>query len=157
MQSSQLTVSELLQQAVQREIESQRLYVSLSERVNLPGARYAFNILNQQEQGHQAILEKYLKGGLTNGAMDIKSVVDYHIVEYLDQPEFNAEMRLPDIFLLTANREKKSNEFYLSLAALHPKGEVRTLLEKLASEELGHKNKVEQMYSEVAFPQTDGG
>ena len=116
MQSSQLTVSDLLQKAVQREIESQRLYGSLSERVTLPGARYAFNVLFQQEQGHQAILEKYLKGGLTKGSLDIKSVVDYHIAEYLDQPEINAEMRLPDIFLLAANREKKSSEFYLSLA-----------------------------------------
>jgi rubrerythrin len=157
MQSSQFTVFELLQKAVQREIESQRLYSSLSERVTFPGARYAFNVLYQQEQGHQAILERYLKGGLTQGALDIRNVVDYHIAEYLDQPEINAEMQLPDIFLLAAKREINANRFYISLAALHPKGEVRTLLEKLASEELGHKNKVEQMYSEVAFPQTDGG
>ena len=157
MQSGQITVSELLQKAVQREIESQRLYVSFSERVTLPDARYAFNILYQQERGHQVILEKYLNGGFARGALDIKSIVDYHIAEYLDQPEINADMRLTDIFLLAANREKKANEFYISLAALHPNGEVRTLLEKLASEELGHKNKVEQMYTEVAFPQTDGG
>ena len=77
--------------------------------------------------------------------------VDFRLVKVFCYVVINAEMRLPDIFLLAANREKKSSEFYLSLAALHPKGEVRTLLEKLASEELGHKNKVEQMYSEVAF------
>ncbi len=35
--------------------------------------------------------------------------------------------------------------------------EVKRLLERLASQELEHKQRVEFLYAEVAFPQTNGG
>lgn len=66
-------------------------------------------------------------------------------------------MQLKDVFLLAANREMHSHRLYLALASLHPPGEVKRLLEELASQELQHKQKVEFLHSEVAFPQTDGG
>ena len=66
-------------------------------------------------------------------------------------------MKLKDVFLLAASREKASHEFYLSLAQIHPVGEVKRLVEGLAAQELEHKQRVEFLYTEVAFPQTDGG
>ena len=84
-------------------------------------------------------------------------VVDYRIVQQSEQPAITPEMKLFQVFLIAASREKQASEFYLSLAAIHPQGQTRQLLEKLASEELGHKLKVETLYTEVAFPQTDGG
>ena len=66
-------------------------------------------------------------------------------------------MKLKDVFLLAANREKAAHTFYISFAALHPEGQVRKLLEDLAVQELEHKEKVEFLFTEVASPQTDGG
>jgi len=66
-------------------------------------------------------------------------------------------MKLKDVFLLAANREKASHEFYLSLARIHSTGEVKRLIERLAAQELEHKQRVEFLYTEVAFPQTNGG
>jgi rubrerythrin len=66
-------------------------------------------------------------------------------------------MKLKDIFLFAAAREKASHEFYLSLAQIHPSGEVKRLLGELAAQELEHKQRVESLYTQVAFPQTDGG
>jgi len=34
-------------------------------------------------------------------------------------------MKLKDVLLLAANREKASHDFYLSLAQIHPDGEVK--------------------------------
>jgi rubrerythrin len=152
-----MTLSDVLNRGIQREIESQRLYTELGQRVKESAAKYAFDILVLQERRHQQILEQYLTGGLNIGALDIKRIVDYRIAEHLQQPEIGSQMALPDIFVLAANREKDANEFYLGIASLHPPGETRKLLEKLASEELEHKNKVESLYTQVAFPQTDGG
>lgn len=152
-----LTVEDVLKKGIERELESQRLYRDLGSRVTLPGAQYAFSLLVKQEEEHQALLEKYLKGGLSTGVLSLRQVVDYQIAEYLDQPKILPEMGLPDIFLTAANREKQSYDFYTSLAGIHPEGETKLLLLKLASEELGHKQRVESMYSDVAFPQTDGG
>jgi rubrerythrin len=152
-----LTVADVLKKGIQRELEAQRLYADLGQKMRDPEAKYAFSTLFQQEKRHQEILERYLSGGITEGALQIGQVIDYRIAEHLEGPQIASEMKLTDIFLVAANREKKSNEFYLSLAAVHPEGQTRMLLEKLASEELGHKQKVESMYTQVAFPQTDGG
>ena len=62
-----------------------------------------------------------------------------------------------DIFLIAAEREKASHEFYRKLAELQPEGAFKTVLDKLAQEELAHKEKVEYLYCNAAFPQTDGG
>lgn len=152
-----MTLSGVLQKGIQREIESQRLYSELGKKVRDPAAKYAFEVLVKEEYHHQQILEQYLAGGLKEEALDIRQTVDYHIAERFQQPEIEANTALPDIFLFAAKREKEASEFYLDLASLHPPGKTRKLLEKMASEELGHKNRVESLYTEVAFAQTDGG
>ncbi len=153
----QLTLLEVLGKAVQREIDSQRLYTDLGNKVNEDSAKYAFKELVQQERGHQVILEQYMKGEFKKGALESGHVVDYKIAERLDISEISPNMTLKEVFLLAANREKLSHEFYLYLAGIHPPGEVKKLLKKLATEELRHKQKVEFLFTQVAFPQTDGG
>ena len=154
---TQLTLKEVLGKAIQKEIESQLLYASLSEKMSDKAAKDAFQELARQEQGHQQLLERYLRGELKEGALSSGQTIDYKIAERFDQPEISPDMRLKDAFLLAANREKSSHEFYLSLAQIHPAGEVKRLLERLASQELEHKQRVEFLYTEVAFPQTNGG
>jgi len=154
---SQLTVRKVLEKAIQKEIESQQLYRNLSQKMTDEAAKDAFRELTRQEQGHQALLEKYLRGELKEGALKREQVLDYKIAEHLEQPEISLRMELKDVFLLAANREKASHEFYLSLAGVHPSGQVKRLLEELASQELEHKQRVEFLYTETAFPQTDGG
>ncbi len=153
----QTTLREILQKAIGKEIESQRLYHDLSQIMEKPSVTDAFEELSRQEQGHQHLLERYLCGELGEGALTQGETIDYKIAEKLDQPGVTADMELKDVFLMAANREKFSHDFYLVLAGIHPEGEVKRLLEVLATEELMHKQRVEFLYSEVAFPQTDGG
>ncbi|MBI2288435.1 MAG: ferritin family protein [Chloroflexi bacterium] len=154
---TQITFKELLGKAIQREIESQRLYTSLNQKVNEPAAKDAFQELARQEKGHQNWLEQYLRGEFKAGILGSDRVIDYKIAEHLDQPAILPDMKLQDTFLLAANREKASHDFYISLANIHPTGEIKRLLNELASQELTHKQRVEFLYTEVAFPQTDGG
>ena len=155
--ATQITIKDVLQKAIQREIESHRLYNDLSEKMTDEAARDAFLELSRQEYEHQQLLEQYLRGDLKGGELKREHVVDFQIAEHLDLPEISPDMELKDTFLVAANREKASHEFYLALAQIHPAGEMKRLLEDLASEELEHKHRVELLYTEVAFPQTDGG
>ena len=155
--TTQLTLNEVLDKAIQKEIESQLLYSDLGQKMDDQAAKDAFQELGRQEQRHQNLLEKYSRGELKGGMLSRGQVVDYKIAEHLDQAEISPDMKLPDVFLLAANREKASHEFYLSLAEAHPAGEAKRLIEELASQELEHKQRVEFLYTEVAFPQTDGG
>jgi rubrerythrin len=155
--ATECTLDHILEMAIQKEIESQHLYRDLSRKVTGEAARDVLRQLSQQEQRHQKVLERYRRGELEAGTLSQGEVVDYKIAEHFDQPEISPEMELKDIFLVAANREMRSHELYVALAGLHPAGEAKRLLEELASQELEHKHKVEDLYTQVAFPQTAGG
>ena len=153
----QLTVRKVLEKAIQKEIGSRVLYISLSQKMKAQVAKDTFQQLARQEQGHQNLLEQYQKGELMAGKLSREQIVDYKIAEHFNQPEISPDMQLKEVFLLAANREMHSHELYLALAGIHSPGEAKRLFEELASQELEHKRKVEFLYTEVAFPQTDGG
>jgi rubrerythrin len=155
--TSQFTLHEVLKEAIHKEILSRFLYVGLRQRLQNSASKDAFQALAEQEEVHQRILEDYLHGKLKEGALSTGLVVDYKISDCLDQPEISPTMELREVFLLAAKREKASHELYLNLSAIHPNGQVKHLLEDLADQELGHKNRIETLYTEVAYPQTDGG
>ena len=154
---TKFTVNRILEIAIQKEIESQHLYNELSQKVTNDTAKDTIQQLSQQEQRHQNVLEQYRQGKLKGGILGGGQVIDYKIAEHFDQPEISPNMQLKDIFLLAANREMHSHDLYRALAGLHPAGEMKKLLEELASQELEHKRKMEFLYTEMAFPQTDGG
>ncbi len=155
--ATQQTIRELVEGAVQREINAQRAYSDLAGKANDDAARDALRGLVKQEKDHQEILESYLRGELGGGRLGESEAADYKIAERFEQSAITPDMDLKDIFLLAAGREKASHEFYLQLSEAHPDGEVKSLLERIAVEELGHKHKMESLYNEVAFPQTAGG
>ena len=153
----QFTLDEILGKAIQKEIGSRLLYDDLSQKMKDQVAKDAFRELARQEQGHQNLLEQYQRGELGAEVLCREQAVDYKIAEHLDQPEISPDMQLKDVFLLAANREMHSHELYLALARIHSPGEAKRMFEELASQELEHKHRVEFLYTEVAFPQTNGG
>ena len=151
-----LTLEKVLDGAVQKEIEAQHLYLDLSMMVKNPPVRDALEALSREEKVHQDKLERYRAGELS-GALGKDQIVDYHIAELVEGSELSPDMQLKDAFMFAANREKASHELYITLAAIHPEGEVKALLLQLAGQELEHKQRVESLYTQVAYPQTDGG
>jgi rubrerythrin len=152
-----LTVEVVLDKAIQKEIEARELYDNLSHTVTDDAARDVFQQLSSVEKKHEELLRRYQRGELGEGGLEGKHVLDYRIAEHFEQPEIKPEMKLDEVLLLAANRERASHELYLGLAAEHPAGKIRALFKDLASQELEHKHRVEDLYTEVAFPQTAGG
>ncbi|NQT68132.1 MAG: hypothetical protein HQ552_00970, partial [Desulfobacteraceae bacterium] len=81
----------------------------------------------------------------------------YRIAEHQKEPEIAKDMRREDVFLVASHREAQSHKFYAELAGMHPKGNTKEMLLKIANEELKHKEKMEYLYANTAFPQTAGG
>ena len=157
MTANKLTVQSVLEKAIEKEIEAQELYRRLSGSVKDDTARETLRQLSRVEKKHEDLLRRYLRGELGEGTLKGQQELDYKIAEHLELPRIEPEMKLDQVFLMAAGRERASHDFYLSLAAAHPLGKVKTLIEDLASQELEHKQRVEYLYTEVAFPQTDGG
>ncbi len=155
--TADITLAKILDRAIEKEVQSQLLYTDLSQKARDRAAREALEAMVRQEMGHKELLERYQRGELPTGALSTEQTVDYHIAEDLDRADMSPGMQLKDVFTVAAAREMAAHDFYASLAGIHPAGEVRRLFEGLAAQELEHKHKVETLYTEVAFPQTDGG
>jgi rubrerythrin len=75
----------------------------------------------------------------------------------MEKPDIKKNIKSSEVYLIAANRELNAYNFYKSLADSYPAGDVKDLLNKMASEELKHKEKMEYLYTNTAFPQTAGG
>jgi rubrerythrin len=152
-----LTTEEILKKAIGFEELSYSFYKRIQAVVLDSLTKDTLDFLSREELKHKEFLENYLQGKLSGKLLGLAQAHDSKIVEAFPSPLVVPDLPLKDVFLLAAEREKYSHEFYLNLAELHPDGEIKDMFKKLAQEELGHKEKVEYLYVNAAFPQTDGG
>ena len=147
----------LVDTAIAREEEAYAFYTALCERVSDPAAREAIGWVAAEEQRHKEFLVRYREGGFGAGALRLSEVALGRIAEHQAEPERSADMSSAEVFLVAAHRELRSHEFYTQLADRHAPGEAHDILLKMANEELKHKEKMEYLYANTAFPQTSGG
>jgi rubrerythrin len=152
-----VTTEEIFKKAIVFEELSHAFYKRLQEVVLDEATKNTLDYLAREELKHKEILEGYFQGKFSGVTLGKTQAHDSKIVEAFQAPPVVPDLPQKDAFLLAAEREKHSHEFYSNLAALHPAGETRDIFLQLAREELGHKEKVEYLYVNAAFPQTSGG
>jgi len=152
-----VTIGDVLAQAITREEVAHDLYLKLRDKVDDAVSKDTLAFMASEEWRHKEILERYQRGELGAEALGVDKVVDGKVVEALGTPAMTEKLEHKDVFLIAAEREKASYEFYKRLATVQPEGAIKTLFFRLAQEELGHKEKVEYLYCNAAFPQTAGG
>ena len=151
------TLQSVIDLAIQKEEEAHSFYMSLRNNVEDKAAKDTLKYLADEEAGHKAFLIKCKEQMSCDVVLRPDMPVDYKVAEHLKQPDIKKNMNSEEIFLVAANRELYAYNFYKGLAELCPKGPVRDLLVKIASEEMKHKEKMEYLYTNTAFAQTEGG
>ena len=151
------SVSDIFEMAIKREEEAYDFYMDIHAQVADPGVKETLQFIAGEEKKHKAFLVSYREGNFGAKGLRMSEVVDYKIAEYLEEPEVDADMKPEDVYLVASHREQRSHLFYTELAKLHVDGEPREILLKMANEELRHKEKMEYLYANTAFPQTSGG
>jgi rubrerythrin len=150
-------LDEILDKAILREEEAFEFYSNLESKVADATAKEALSFLAGQEKKHKEFLVSYKSGKAGAGALRMSEVIDYKIAQHLDKPDIKKDTDTKDVYLVAAHREMNSYNFYKELADLQPAGEVKEMLLRMANEEMKHKEKVEYLYSNTAFTQTQGG
>ena len=148
-------IDAILDLAIAKEEEAYAFYRKLESQVNDDAIKETMAFLAGEEEKHKAFLSDYKNGKYGTIQFRTTDVTDYKIAEHFETPD--AVTKNEDAYLLAAHRELESYKFYTALADIHPEGEVKSILLQIASEELKHKEKVEYLYSNAAFLQTDGG
>jgi len=150
-------ISDILDLAIQREAEAYEFYMDIYGQIDDQSVKDTLEFIAGEEKKHKAFLINYREGNYGADALRMTDVVEYKIAEYLEEPEIDGNMSRQDVFLIAAHRESRSHQFYAELANLHAQGDTQIMLLKMANEELKHKEKMEYLYANTAFPQTSGG
>lgn len=151
-------LDELIATAIQREEEAYDFYTGLLDKIRDENAKDVIRFIAEEEKKHRRFLVDYREGKYGAAPMRMTDVVYYQIAEHQKEPPVKADMSSAEVFLVASHREQRSHAFYTDLASLYDEEEsVRDMLVRIANEELKHKEKMEYLYGNTAFPQTDGG
>ena len=138
----QKTIGDVINLAIQREEEAYDFYMDIYGKVQDATVRDTVEFIAGEEKKHKAFLVAYRDGNYGSEALRMADVVDYKIAEYLEEPEISEESKSEDIYLIASHRESRSYQFYTEIANMHAAGELKTMLSKMANEELKHKEKM---------------
>jgi rubrerythrin len=151
------TVAEILDMAIGREEVAYDFYMDIYKKVQDATVRETVEFIAGEEKKHKAFLVSYKEGKYGTDSLRMADVVEYKLAEYLEEPEISQDSSSEEVYLVAAHREARSNQFYAELANMHADSKLKTMLQKMANEELKHKEKMEYLYANTAFPQTSGG
>jgi rubrerythrin len=151
------TLESLIEMAIKNEEEAYASYMELSGLVDDKTAKDTLKFLAEEEKQHKAYLLKYRDGSFRENTLPLNAPVDYKIAETMNKPAPRKEITTSEVYLIAANKELNASNFYKSLAEIHPEGDIREMLLRMAAQELKHKEKVEYLYANTEFTQTAGG
>jgi len=129
---------------------SRDFYHRLAHRVAHADTRETFEYLAGEAEENKARLHHCLT---PEGCPVIHPVHDLHLAEHLKVPEVTAGLSPKEALAVAIKSSEGLCRFYQSLLELQPEGEIRRRLEYLARAESGHKEKLENIYDTVAFPE----
>lgn len=140
----------LIEQAIAQEELSHAFYRRMADLVSHAETKETFAYLAQEELDHKAFLKQCLTPA---GCTLAGKATDTRLAEIMQAPPISEDLSPREALVVAMKREEGSYHFYKHLASLQPPGDAKDFLEKMAEVELGHKEKVEYLYDNAAFPE----
>ena len=136
--------------AVGDEIEAYEFYLGVSEKVKDRNLKTIFKGLADEEKRHKISLEHFLSDARP---MRFNETKDYKISETVDKPRLSLDMKPSDAIALAMKNEEDAMNTYTELANYSSDQEQKEVFMALAKMEQGHKARLEDMYTNMAFPE----
>jgi len=138
--------NEIMQFAIEREIEAAEFYNKLHDKVKLGGSRKVLRDLEMMELGHKKILEGFRMGD----SVEYKpiQIQNLKISDYMVEITPHEELSYQEALILAIKREEGANKLYVALANESDEESVKNIFMKLADEEARHKLQLETIYDE---------
>ena len=137
---------EMIQFAIQREIESMDFYDKASKMVKHSGTKDLFLDFMKQEEGHKKKLEEARVGKIVLGK--IEKIPNLKISDYMVETELKPDIAYGDILRVAMKREERSVKLYTDLNEKNQDENLRNLFTFLIQEESKHKYYIEKLYDD---------
>ncbi|HUW20355.1 MAG TPA: ferritin family protein [Sedimentisphaerales bacterium] len=140
------SVDEILDFAIAREVEANKFYTELAQRMGSPAMREVFEEFAIEELGHKMKLEA-VKGGQIK--LKEEQVQSLEIADYVVEEEIRSDMSYADVLVVAMRKEKVSYRLYIDLAGAAEAEELTEMFLALAQEEAKHKLRFEIEYDDI--------
>ena len=137
---------EIIQFAIQREIESMNFYDRASNLVKHSGTKDLFLDFMKQEEGHKKKLEAVRVGKIELGR--IEKIPNLKISDYMVEAELKPDVSYADILRIAMKREERSVKLYTDLNEKNRDETLKSLFTFLIQEESKHKYHIERLYDD---------
>jgi len=136
--------------AIANEIEAYEFYQGVSDKVKETNLKRIFADLAEEEKKHRLFLE-----GFTSGAkqMHFDESKDYNVSQTIEKPKLSLTMKPVDAIALAVKNEEEAMDMYMKMAGLSTDAEQKKMFQSLANMERGHKTKLEDTFTNMAFPE----
>ncbi len=137
--------------AIEREVEAYTFYRAISDKAKDKNLKSIFKKLAEEEQEHRRTLEEFLTK--TSDIMHFSESKDYKIVDALLTPSLTADIKPVEGIVIAIKNELEAMQMYTQLANASTEAAQKNVFLELASMERGHKSKLEDIYTNMAFPE----
>ncbi|MGZ3525222.1 MAG: ferritin-like domain-containing protein [Thermodesulfobacteriota bacterium] len=141
----------IISRAIDGEIEAYTFYRAVSDKVKGKNLKDLFSELAGDEEKHKLTLEGFLKQAPEK--LHFSKSHDYKVVDALPTPPLTVDLKPLDGLVIAIKRELEAMQMYTQLANTNTDEGQKTIFTELASMERGHKSRLEDIYTNMAFPE----
>lgn len=141
----------IISNAINQEAEAFAYYSTVSEKAKDSGMKRLFKDLAEDEAKHKRTLEGYLAKGSVK--MHFSESADYKVADALPTPPLTPDLKPVDGLVIAIKKELEAMQMYTQLARTSEDEAQKNIFLELATMERGHKSKLEDVYTNMAFPE----
>jgi rubrerythrin len=141
----------VISKAIDREVESYTFYRTVSDKVKDANLRKLFNELAGDETKHREFLQGFLAKDPKSFKIDMSR--DYKVIDAVPTPALSVSLKPVEGLVIAIKKELEAMQMYTQLGRVASDAETKKVFENLASMERGHKARLEDIYTNMAFPE----
>jgi len=141
----------IIANAIGNEMAESVFYANAAESVKDTALRTLFKDFAREKLGHRDFLENYM--AMDRGAMQSGMAKDYKVTDAFRTPELTPDMKPLDGMVLAIRRERESAATYRQLGDATMDAGQKTLYMDLVSLAQFRKSRLEDIYTNMAFPE----
>lgn len=141
----------IVSMAIDREVEAYSFYKGIADKVKDNALKSLFKELADEETKHRNLLQGYLTRDVK--MMHFDASKDYKVGDAIATPKLTADMKPVEGLVVAIKKELEAMQMYSQLATLSTDEEQKMVFKELANMERGHKARLEDIYTNMAFPE----
>ena len=138
--------------AITCEDEARTYYTAVSEMAKDKNLKDLFRGLAKDEEKHRITLEAFL--ARSPESMHFSESHDYKIVDALPAPSLTIDLKPLEGLVIAVKKELEAMQMYTQMANASKDEAQKNIFLELASMERGHKSRLEDIYTNMAFPES---